>query len=284
MQNQVNQNQQPIISNIDPVAPWVGGKRILSKVIGAYIRKTEHTTYAEPFVGMGGVFFRKRCIAPIEVINDYNGEIINLFRVLTRHKEAFINSIKYMFASREEFERFNNINSAYLTDIEKAVRFFYLQRLGFGGVVNSKSFPIHKATPSKDCNKLYAKASRFNLERLIPKLDKVAERLYRVILENMDFEQFIKKYDSDFILYYLDPPYFNCENYYGKDMFKREDFIRLRDTLANIKGKFIMSINDTPEIRKLFEQFIIKEVNTNYSICGGKQKQVGELLIFNYEA
>lgn len=280
MQNSINQQS---ISNIETLAPWVGGKRILSKPIGEYIRKTQHTTYAEPFVGMGGVFFKKRCLAPTEIINDYNGDIISLFRVLTRHKEAFINSIKYMFASREEFEKLNEINPKYLTDIERAVRFFYLQRLGFGGQINSKSFSVNRGTESRDCNELYAKASRFNLGRLIPKLDKVAERLYRVVLENMDFEQFIKKYDSSWALFYLDPPYYNCENYYGKELFKCEDFIRLKDTLANIKGKFILSINDVEPIRELFKNFIIKEVSTNYSIFGGKQKQVDELLIFNYE-
>ena len=82
---------------------------------------------------------------------------------------------------------------------------------------------------------------------------------------------------------YCDPPYRGFEDYYGKGLFGPEDFTRLRDSLVGIKGKFLLSINDVPEIRELFKGFRIEEAQVGYSLCAeGKQKRVKELLIMNY--
>lgn len=95
-------------------------------------------------------------------------------------------------------------------------------------------------------------------------------------VENLPYADLIARYDRPHTLFYVDPPYFGCEDYYGKGLFSRDDFTRLRDILAGIKGKFILSINDTPEIRDLFAQF--------HSVGGAaKQKKVVELLVMNYE-
>lgn len=83
-------------------------------------------------------------------------------------------------------------------------------------------------------------------------------------------------------LFYLDPPYWDCEDVYGRGLFSKDDFTHLAKQLAGIKGKFIMSINDVPQIRELFGQFHIKEVNTRYSINKDQNKAVTELLITNY--
>lgn len=79
-----------------------------------------------------------------------------------------------------------------------------------------------------------------------------------------------------------DSIYWGCENYYGDGVFIREDFTVLRNRLANIMGKFIMSINDVPEIREMFRNFIIQDVPTKYSIGKETVKSVAELLIMNY--
>jgi DNA adenine methylase len=90
-----------------------------------------------------------------------------------------------------------------------------------------------------------------------------------------------KRYDRTDTLFYLDPPYWGCEDDYGKALFVRDDFDRLEGVLKGIQGRFILSLNDVQEVRELFSAYHIEAVRTRYSINGGKQKQVGEVLISN---
>lgn len=79
---------------LQPVAPWLGGKRILAKHIAERIAATPHTRYVEPFVGMGGVFFRRSARPWLEVINDVNRDVVNLFRILQRHYQQMLDVLK----------------------------------------------------------------------------------------------------------------------------------------------------------------------------------------------
>lgn len=121
------------ISPIEPVAPWLGGKHRLARTLAERIARIPHRTYAEPFVGMGGVFFRRTAKPPAEVVNDIDGEIINLFRILQRHYPQFIDVLRFQITSRAEFQRLRAVPAGTLTDLERAARFLYLQRLAFGG-------------------------------------------------------------------------------------------------------------------------------------------------------
>jgi DNA adenine methylase len=99
----------------------------------------------------------------------------------------------------------------------------------------------------------------------------------------MHYAKLIERVDRPQTLFYIDPPYYNCEDYYGKGIFARDDFSRLSTLLASISGKFIMSINDVPEIRTLYSAFKIQEVDTSYSLPGADRKKgVTELLITNF--
>jgi hypothetical protein len=99
-------------------------------------------TYAEAFVGMGGVFFRRRSRPRSEVINDRNGDVANLFRILQRHYPQFMDTLRFQITSRREFERLKASDPATLTDLERAGRFLYLQRLAFGGKVAGQNFGV----------------------------------------------------------------------------------------------------------------------------------------------
>lgn len=125
--------------------------------------------------------------------------------------------------------------------------------------------------------------ARFNISKLEPMLAEIHERLAGVSLEQLDFEAFLRRYDGAGSLFYLDPPYWGCETDYGADVFSRDDFARLAETLEQLKGRFLMSINDTPEIRDLFGRWQLTEVETTYSVCVGNNKRVGELLISNFD-
>ncbi len=261
------------VSPTAPVAPWLGGKRNLAKRICALLDETPCELYAEPFVGMGGIFLRRKARPKAEVINDRGRDIANLFRILQRHYPQFLDTLRFQLTTRTEFERLVATNADTLTDLERAARFLYLQRTAFGGKVSGRNFGVDKTRPA-----------RFNLTTLEPMLEDLHTRLSGVVIECLDWAQFIPRYDAVGALFYLDPPYWGCEDDYGKQMFARGDFARLADVLGQIKGRFLLSINDVPEIRAIFAGFHIVEVRTSYSIST-KSDAAGaraELLVSNW--
>lgn len=252
---------------VRPVAPWVGGKRALSKLLVARISAVPHGLYAEPFVGMGGVFFRRDSRPKCEVINDISEDVTTLFRVLQRHYQAFLDMIRWQITSRAEFARLMAMDPVTLTDLERAARFLYLQKTAFGGKVDGRSFGVD-----------YAGGGRFNLTKLVPMLEDVHDRLAGVIIERLPYADFIARYDRPGTLMFLDPPYFGTEDYYGPGLFSAADYDRLRGLLTAMKGRFIMTINDAPEIREIFAGFDIQPVTLNYGVGGG-QTPARELII-----
>ena len=256
------------VSPVRPVAPYIGGKRGLAKRIVEVIERIPHKTYAEPFVGMGGVFFRRRLRPRAEVINDINRDIATLFRTLQRHYPQFLDTIRFQITSRAEFERLVRTDPDTLTDLERAARFLYLQRTAFGGKVSGKNFGVSPDRPA-----------RFNLTQLEPMLEALHERLAGVVIECLDWREFLRRYDRPETLFYCDPPYWGCETDYGKRVFAREDFAELAEALRSLRGRFVLSINDVPEIRELFSWAHIEEVRTTYTISSRGAKPAGELII-----
>lgn len=258
---------------VSPVAPYIGGKRNLARRLTTLIESIEHDSYAEPFVGMGGIFFRRRRRPRAEAINDISGDVVTLFRILQRHYQAFLDTLKWQLSSRAEFERLMRVDPTTLTDLERAARFLYLQRTAFGGKVDGRGFGTDPANPS-----------RFNLLKLVPMLEEVHDRLASVSIERLPYAEFIRRYDRRGALFYLDPPYWDCEADYGPDVFGREDFELLADQLAGIAGSFVMSINDTPGVRDVFRRFNLMEIETTYTFANkisGAGKKAAELVIRN---
>lgn len=262
------QHQFTAIAPVQPVAGYIGGKRRLARTLVERIAATPHGIYAEPFVGMGGVFFRRTAAPRSEVINDRNGEVVNLFRILQRHYPQFMDTLRFQITSRREFERLKASDPATLTDLERAGRFLYLQRLAFGGKVAGRTFGVDPQG-----------AARFNLMRLAPLLEEVHERLAGVVIENLDWQAFIDRYDRPETLFYLDPPYHGSEDDYGRDLFGRDQFEVMAERLRALRGKFILSINDVPEIRKIFAEFAMEGAELTYTVGGGKGTPARELII-----
>lgn len=257
----------PVLTT-QPPAAYIGGKRRLAAELCRSIEATPHRTYAEPFVGMGGVFFRRTRQPPAEVINDRNGEVANLFRILQRHYPQFMDTLRFQISGRREFERLKASDPTTLTDLERAGRFLYLQRTAFGGKVAGQTFGVDPRS-----------GGGFNLNRLVPVLEAVHERLAGVVIENLDWLAFIRRYDRPETLFYLDPPYWGSEDDYGREFFGRDQFARLAETLRGIKGRFILSINDVPEIREAFRGFEMVEAELLYSVGGGKGTSAHELIL-----
>ncbi|WP_304616943.1 DNA adenine methylase [Paracoccus sp. (in: a-proteobacteria)] len=262
------------VAPTNPVAPWLGGKRNLARRICGLIDTIPCQTYAEPFVGMGGIFLRRAARPRAEVINDRGRDIANLFRILQRHYPQFLEVLRFQLTTRSEFERLVQVDPVTLTDLERAARFLYLQRTAFGGKVSGRNFGVSRDRPG-----------RFNLTTLEPMLEDLHTRLAGVIIECLDWADFIPRYDSPGTLFYLDPPYWGCEDDYGKAMFDRSDFTRMAAALGAIRGRFILSLSDVPEVRQIFAAFHLQPVSTTYSIAshpGSAAAARAELLIGNH--
>ena len=256
------------VAPVPTPAPYLGGKRVLARRVIARIEAIQHRTYAEPFIGMGGVFFRRRFKPPLEVINDISGDVSTLFRVLQRHHQAFMDMLRWQLPTRPDFERLISLDADRLTDLERAARFFYLQRLTYAGKVRGRSFGVQPGQPAA-----------FDIHALAGRLADIHARLAGVVIERLPYARMIETYDRPDTLFYLDPPYFGGEADYGKGVFSREDFARLAEILRKLRGRFLLSINDTPEIRAVFDGFHIEEVRLAYTAPKGAAKAARELIV-----
>lgn len=255
-------------ANSNSFISWKGGKSRLTKRIIPLL--AHHHCYCEVFAGAAWLLFRKE-ESRVEIINDINSELVTLYRVVQNHLKEFTQNMRWLLVARDEFDSFVAQDPATLTDIQRAVRFFFLIRTTYGSRIKNPVFGISTSNSNK-----------FTAFRFEEELSAAHRRLSRVYIENRPFQYVITRFDKPDTLFYLDPPYYGCENDYGNGMFSREDFTVLRDLLASIKGKFVMSINDVPEIRELFKDFVIREVPTKYSTAQLAATPVTELLIFNY--
>ena len=251
---------------------WVGGKRLLRKTIAPLIPK-DIKSYIEPFGGGGWVLFYKDRWADLEIYNDLDCRLVNLFRIVKYHPNAFKEEYKYLLGSRDMFFQF--LNGTFITDIQKAVQFYFIITRSFGG--KGSSFGTVKKSSGG------ASKSQKNV---LDKIDAIHERLDKVMIENRDFETLIKQYDFEDAFFYCDPPYSQgC----GYDVTSTKDFDheRLREVLGNIKGRFLLSYDDSPKIRELYKGFEMIEVErlngiNNRSDVENRKKIFRELLIANY--
>jgi DNA adenine methylase len=115
--------------------------------------------------------------------------------------------------------------------------------------------------------------------KLASMLEEIHERLSGVVIERLPFGKLVAAYDRPSTLFYLDPPYWDCETDYGAGVFGKADFEAMARQLTGIKGRFILSLNDRPQVRRIFRRFTIEAVETTYSINGKEQGKAAELVI-----
>jgi len=247
---------------------YIGGKtRLASRIIE---RMPRHLAYVEPFAGGAQVFFHKEPSA-IEVLNDLDGELVNLYRVCQSHHEELIRFMRFMVLSREWFERLQRTSPQSLTDIQRAARYLYLQKVAFGGRVRSQSYGYFVTS-----------SNRFSPKKVPEMIAKSHERLAGTQIECSPYEEVLRRYDRPTTFFYIDPPYFGVKLYHHN--LEPVEFSTLRDRLKELKGKFLLSLNDTPEVREIFSCFQIEEVSIHYSVQAKGDRKHKELLIANYPA
>lgn len=245
---------------------WIGGKRQLRKEILSHFPMDGVGRYIEVFGGAGWILFAKEQLAgQMEVFNDLNGDLVNLFRCVKYHCEALQTEIDGLLHSRELFfDYIAQMNATGLTDLQRAARFLYLVKHSFG----NKQVTFGTSVKSTS-----------NVSKYLPQ---IKDRLKYVVIENVDFERLISIYDRENALFYLDPPYIGTEKYY-KLPFTMEDHKRLAMVLKNIKGRFILSYGDEPIVRELYSWCNIFSTSRKNQLAGApKNKSFLEVIIKNF--
>ena len=245
---------------------WIGGKKALRrKIVEEFPEKGTYSRYVEVFGGAGWVLFFLEKHARMEVYNDINGNLVNLFRCVKYHSDAVRQELQYILMSREQFfDAVEQAETRGMTDIQRAARFFILIKESFG--TDLSSFGVRPR----------------NFEKAKEYLDEVARRLDRVVIERLDFQHVLKTYDREDALFYLDPPYYETEKYYG-DRFAPEDHERLKTALDSVRGRFVLSYNDCKYIRNLYRDYTVIEVDRPHNLVKKEVKpRYRELIIKNY--
>ncbi|MFN3987572.1 MAG: DNA adenine methylase [Rhodocyclaceae bacterium] len=250
-----------------PIIPWIGGKRRLAKHI--IPKFPDHSCYVEPFAGGAALFFMKPPVKA-EVLNDINGDLVNLYRVVKHHLVAFVEEYRWALTSREMFEWAQQAAPATLTDIQRAARFYYLQRLAFGGKIVGQTFGTTTTS-----------SARFNLTRIEDELSAAHLRLSQTTIEHLPWVTCVERYDRPHTLFYLDPPYWGTTGY-GVE-FELANYSRMAALAKSIKGRMLVSVNDIPEMHQAFAGLQIERLAIRYTVGGsGKSVPAGELLIRNW--
>ena len=256
------------LADARPLMAWMGGKRRLAPHIVPLF--PEHVCYVEAFAGAAAIFFMKPP-SKVEVLNDANGELVNLYRVVKAHLEEFVRQFRWALASRELFRWAQATPPETLTDIQRAARFFFIQKMCFGAKPTGQTFGTATLAPA-----------RLNLLRIEEELSAVHLRLHQVTIERLDWADCIARYDRPHTLFYLDPPYFSTAGY-GLE-FGLEQYDRMADLLGSMKGKAVVSVNDIPEMRAAFKGLPMRNLSINYTLgrTAEARKPRGELVIANF--
>lgn len=245
---------------------WIGGKKLLRKEI---IQRfpSDFDRYIEVFGGAAWVLFGKEQHAKMEVYNDADSGLVNLFRCVKYHCDELQRELAGYLNSRELFEDVRaQRDMRGMTDIQRAARFFLLIKMSYGSDAHSFGCAVR------------------NLQSSIDYIAEIQQRLQRVVIENKDFGSLIKVYDRPEALFYCDPPYHGAEEYY-KASFPLSDHQRLREALGGIKGRFVLSYNDCEAVRNLYDGFTIESVNRQHNLKARErvaENKYCEVIIRNY--
>lgn len=208
--------------------------------------------------------------ARAEILNDINGELVNLYRVVQHHLEEFVRQFKWALSSRQVFEWLQDTVPDTLTDIQRAARFFYLQQHAFGARIEGQTFGTATTAPV------------VNLLRIEESLSTAHLRLAGTTVENLPWLECLSRYDRPHTFFYADPPYWQTEGY-GVP-FGWEQYQALASAMRSCKGKMMLSINDHPDIRAEFDGLVMHDLGIKYTVGGGTNtSEARELVITNYE-
>jgi DNA adenine methylase len=248
--------KQPRPFRTRPAISWPGGKRRLLDIILPLI--PEHTCYVEPFAGGLAVLLAKPR-SKNEIINDTHSDLVNFYRCVRFHADVLLTELEFVLNSRQEFHDFRAQPG--LTDIQRAARWFLRNKIGFGG--SPESFGVRVQHP------VSSRAGRMEVIR------QLNLRLDAVTIEHLDWQRCVELYDRTSSFFFLDPPYVGggTKNY---SAWQDSDVIALRQRLDRLRGKWLLTLNDSPAIRGIFHDCRLKAV----SRARGIDNRAGETTIY----
>ena len=254
------------------------------------------------FGGSGSVLLGKPVVDPFEVYNDFDRNLVNLFRCMKERTMAVIRELGFCtLNSRDDFmaiKKFLNneeFDDPYLDEELKLTEIMLpapeAEELKELRLRITKDYNVRRAAMYLKSLR-YSYASRgesyasqpFDIRKLFYLIQQLQKRMANVVVENQDFETLIRHYDRSDAFFYLDPPYFSSEHMYEVEV-GWDDHLRLQRTLRTMKGKFLLSYNDCPEIRELYSEYSIMDFKRVHSMAQRFEagKEFPELLIANYD-
>ena len=263
------------MSLIPTIVNWYGGKQKLARQIISMMPSHEH--YVEVFMGGGSVFFQKSK-SPRNTINDYNSNLVNLFIQVRDNFDEFAHKVYWTLYSRQEYKKFYKLhkeNYPKISDIDRALMYFYLVRSSFNGMIHTGFSASVESSSNTFTKGVLASVKLAN------------EKLQGVVIENRSFHEIIPKYDRGSSLLYLDPPYWVTmieKKYYEKTLSLMQH-VHLRDLLAKCESPWLLSYDNVPEVVELYKNFTIMKISANYSLYKqsgkGDSRKIDELIISN---
>jgi DNA adenine methylase len=254
----------------------MGGKAALVPKLLALL--PEHTTYVEPFAGAANLLLTKPA-SKVEVLNDIDQELVNLLRTIKTHPKQLIQTASRIPYSRVWFERLQQeVKAGPLkgSQVQRAAKFWFLIRASFFG------------HPNKGWRFSLRTTEAMRLENGLEQIQKVANRLRKVYIDSLDFRKCIRNWDGSDTFFAVDPPYYKATAYRkGVKPFTPQDHCDLAITLRMAEGKWLLTLNDRPEVRKLYRGFLVTPVDTQMATwkgpAGSKRPRLRQLIIRNYK-
>jgi len=260
---------------------YLGGKKFQAKWISSNF--PIHKTYIEPFGGAYWVFFQGNINSDLNIYNDYNRYIANVFYCAVNKRVDFLKALKkYKTQIRTTFESIQSeitpLNYVVeLGDVDMAAKYMYIELNTFSGLrIDKAKFVDLKGKYKSKYTQLIDKLEN-------PKWQSKLETISKV--ENLSYDEVITKYDNKDTLFYCDPPYFEKESYYTKD-FAKEQHKKLADILKNINGKFVLSYYEFDDLQSWFPKnkynWQTRSFNKQNSSKSTNTDKGKELLIMNF--
>jgi DNA adenine methylase len=250
-----------LMSTPKPIVRWPGGKTRLLKHILPLIRP--HRTYVEAFAGGLAVLLAKPPSAG-EIVNDINGDLVNLYRYAQYHCDALVAEVQWTLNSREDLR--DLVKQPGLTGLQRAARYLMRNRMSFGGA--GENFAVSRqAQPSR--------------ENVLAALRSLSQRLDKVAVENLPYDRLTALYDGPETLWFLDPPYSaGATSHYG--VWSEAEMTAFATLALSLQGDWIITVNDCPANRKLFAGHELVPIVTRAQCANQRThsgKAFGELII-----
>lgn len=245
-----------------PITRQGGKYRLLKRLLPLV---PDHSVYVEAFAGAAWLLFAKEP-ARLEVINDADGDLITFYRVVAYHEPEFSHWLRFLPRSKQTFDELKDQPT--LTDVQRAVLWYWRNRVSFGG--KGDSFGRHRSAST-------------SIRSIPTDFLTVSERLKDVCIEHGDFEWVIRYYDRPGTFFFLDPPYLGTDQKpYHTPPFKGEDADRLRELLTKVEGDVLLTVGGPEAERYVPEGWIVEGSRESYSV-GKSRPKADALIARNYE-